>query len=135
MPLRYKYSLIWNFAVWYSLFLNQPIFQENRTYHFKIHLFSFWYTKQINDGTFLKRTGIIWQKLSETWESDFKMLSFFCICSLNSSLEVSDTLLYFSYKYNLTFSCFCKYLLLKIENIEVFIFFEFSDERIIFIVS
>ena len=62
-------------------------------------------------------------------------LSFFCTCGLDSSLEVSDKLLYFSYKYNLTFSCFCKYLLFKIENMEVFIFFEFSDERIIFIVS
>ena len=50
------------------------------------------------------------------------MLSFFCTCGLDSSLEVSDKLLYFSYKYNLTFSCFCKYLLFKIENMEMFIF-------------
>ena len=63
------------------------------------------------------------------------VLSFFCTCGLNSNLEVRDKLLYFSYKYNLTFSCFCKYLLFKIEHIEVFIFFEFTDERIIFIAS
>ena len=64
------------------------------------------------------------------------MLSFFCTCGLDSSLEVSDNLLCFSYKYNFTFSCFCKYILFKIENMEVrFIFFEFSDERIIFILS
>ena len=46
------------------------------------------------------------------------MLSFFCICGLDSSLKVSHKLC-FSYKYNLTFSCFCKYLLFKIENMEV----------------
>ena len=62
------------------------------------------------------------------------MLSFLYTCGLDPSLEVSDKLLHFIHKYNLTFSCFCKYLLLKIENMEVFIFFKFSDERI-FIVS
>ena len=31
-------------------------------------------------------------------------------------------------------SCFCKYLLFKIENIEVFIFFKFSDESNIYCV-
>ena len=59
-------------------------------------------------------------------------LFFFCTCSLDSSLEVSDNFFVFSYKYNLTFPCFCKYLLLKTEIMEVFIIFEFSDESIIF---
>ena len=44
------------------------------------------------------------------------MLSFFCTCDLDSSLEVSDKLLHFRYEYNLTFSCFLStyYLKLKI---------------------
>ena len=65
----------------------------------------------------------------------FFLICFFYTCGLDSRLEVSGKFLYFSYKYDLTFTCFCKYLLFKIENMEVFIFFEFIDERIIFIVS
>ena len=61
--------------------------------------------------------------------------SFIYTCCLDSSLEVSEKFLYFSYKYNLTFSGFCKYQIFKIENREVFIFFEFIDERKIFTVS
>ena len=55
---------------WYSLFLNQPVFQENKIYNFKIYLCSFLNTKQI----FWTRLGkiLIWQKFSGTWESDFK---------------------------------------------------------------
>ena len=50
-----------NVTAWYSLFLNQPIFQENQIYNFKINLFSFLNTKQTNDGIF-KKTGenLIW---------------------------------------------------------------------------
>ena len=65
------------------------------------------------------------------------MLRCFLICffyTCDSILEVSDKFLYFSYKYNLTFPCFCKYLLFKTENMGVFIFFKFSDEGIILVV-
>ena len=31
------------------LFLNQPVFQENKIYNFKVHLFSFLNSKQKND--------------------------------------------------------------------------------------
>ena len=37
--------------------LNQSVFQENRIYNFKIHLFSFLNTKQTNAGIFLNKTG------------------------------------------------------------------------------
>ena len=36
----------------HSLFLNQPVFQENKIYTFKIHLFLFLYPKQTNNGIF-----------------------------------------------------------------------------------
>ena len=36
--------------------LNQPVFQENRIYNFKIHLFLFLNTKQTNAGIFLNKT-------------------------------------------------------------------------------
>ena len=39
------------------LFLNQPVFQENKIYNFKIHLISFLNTKQTNDGIFLNNAG------------------------------------------------------------------------------
>ena len=52
----YKLSLIRNVPTWHSLFLNQPVFQENKIYNFKIHLFSFLNTKQINDGVFSNKT-------------------------------------------------------------------------------
>ena len=39
------------------LFLNEPVFQENKIYNFKIHLFSFLNTRQTNDGIFLNKTG------------------------------------------------------------------------------
>ena len=45
-----------NVTAWYSLFLNQPIFQENQIYNFKINLFSFLNTKQTNDGIFSNKT-------------------------------------------------------------------------------
>ena len=53
--------------VWYSLFLHQPVFQENKIYNFKINLFSFLNTEQINDSIFFKKTGkiLIRQKFSE----------------------------------------------------------------------
>ena len=35
----------------------------------------------------------------------FFLICFFCTCGLESSLEVSDKLLYFNCKYNFTFSC------------------------------
>ena len=35
----------------------QPVFQENKIYNFKIHLFSFLNTKQTNDGIFLNKAG------------------------------------------------------------------------------
>ena len=46
-----------NVTAWYSLFLNQPVFQENKICNFKTHLISILNTKQINDGTFLNKTG------------------------------------------------------------------------------
>ena len=45
-----------NVTAWYSLFLNQPVFQENKIYDFKIHLSSFLNTKQTNDAIFLNTT-------------------------------------------------------------------------------
>ena len=39
------------------LFLNQPVFQENKIYNFKVRLFPFLNTKQINDGILLKKIG------------------------------------------------------------------------------
>ena len=41
--------------VWYSLFLHQPVFQENKIYNFNIHLFSYLNTKQTNDGIFFEQ--------------------------------------------------------------------------------
>ena len=49
-------SLARNVTAWYSLFLNQPVFQENKIYNFEIHLFSFLNTKQTNDGIFSNKT-------------------------------------------------------------------------------
>ena len=43
-------------TAWYSLFLNQLVFQENKIYNFKINLFSFLNAKQTNDGIFLDLT-------------------------------------------------------------------------------
>ena len=43
----------------YSLFLNQPVFQENKIYSFTVHLFSFLNSKQTSDGVFLTRLGKI----------------------------------------------------------------------------
>ena len=40
-----------------QLFLNQPVFQENKIHNSNIHLFSFLNTKQTNDGIFLTRLG------------------------------------------------------------------------------
>ena len=42
-------------TAWYSLFLNQPVFQENKICNFKIHLFSILNTKQTKDGIFLNK--------------------------------------------------------------------------------
>ena len=42
--------MIRNVTVSYSLFLNRLIFQENKIYNFKTHLFSFLNTKLTNDG-------------------------------------------------------------------------------------
>ena len=46
-----------NVTAWYSLFLNQRIFQEIEIYNFKINLFSLLNTKQTNDGNFSKKIG------------------------------------------------------------------------------
>ena len=43
---------MWNVTAWYSLFLNQPIFEENKFCNFKIHLFSILNIKQTNYGIF-----------------------------------------------------------------------------------
>ena len=53
----YELSLIRNITAWYSLLLNEPVFQENKIYTFKIHLFSFSNTKQTNHGIFSNMTG------------------------------------------------------------------------------
>ena len=53
----YELSLTRNVTAWYSLFLNQPVFQENKIYTFKIHLFSFSNKKQINDCVFSNMIG------------------------------------------------------------------------------
>ena len=45
-----------NVTAWYSLFLNQPIFQENKICDFKIHLFWILNTKQTNDGISSNKT-------------------------------------------------------------------------------
>ena len=57
-----------NVTAWYSLFLNQPVFSENKFCNFKVHLFSILNTKQTNDGFFRTRLGkiLIWQNFSET---------------------------------------------------------------------
>ena len=64
-----------NVTAWYSLFLNQPVFQENKIWNFKIRLFSFSNTKQTNDSVFSNNIWkvLICQKFSGTWESDFKI--------------------------------------------------------------
>ena len=46
-----------NVAAWHSLFLNQPVFQENKICNFKTYLFSFLDTIQTNDGFFSNKTG------------------------------------------------------------------------------
>ena len=38
------------------MLLNQPVLQENKIYSFKIHLFSFLNTTQINNGVFSNKT-------------------------------------------------------------------------------
>ena len=42
--------------------LVQLVFQENKIYDLKIHLFWFWNTKQTNDGIFSNKTRkiLIW---------------------------------------------------------------------------
>ena len=47
-------SLIWKVTSSYSLFLNHPVFQENKIYNFISHL-SFLNTKQTNDGIFMNK--------------------------------------------------------------------------------
>ena len=42
-------------TTWYSLFLNQTAFQENKIYNFKTYLFTFLNTKQTNDDNFSKQ--------------------------------------------------------------------------------
>ena len=49
--------MIRNVTAWYSLFLNQPVFEENKIWNFKIHLFSILNTKQTNDGIFSNKAG------------------------------------------------------------------------------
>ena len=49
--------IIRNVTAWYSLYLNQPVFQENKIDAFKIHLFSFLYLKETNDGIFSNMTS------------------------------------------------------------------------------
>ena len=49
--------LIRSITASHSLFLNQPVFQENKIYTFKIHLFSFFNTNQANDDISLNKTG------------------------------------------------------------------------------
>ena len=49
--------LIQNVTAWYSLFLNQPVFQENKICNFESHLLSVLNTKQTNDGTFSNKAG------------------------------------------------------------------------------
>ena len=46
-----------NVTVWYSLFLNQLVFYENKLCNFKIHLFSVLNTKQTNDDIFSNKAG------------------------------------------------------------------------------
>ena len=46
-----------NITAWYSLFLNQPVFYENKFCNLKIHLFSILNTKQTNDGIFSNKAG------------------------------------------------------------------------------
>ena len=46
---------MWNVTAWYSLFLTESVFQENKIYNFQIHLFSFLNTKQTIDGIFLNK--------------------------------------------------------------------------------
>ena len=73
------------------LFLNQPVFQENKIYNFKIHLISFLNTKQTNDGIFFNKAGkiLIWQKWSRTWEPDFKeIFCWFIFCKSEKFNEI-----------------------------------------------
>ena len=49
--------IIRNVTAWYSLFLNQLIFQENKICNFEIHLFSIINIKQTNDGIFSNKAG------------------------------------------------------------------------------
>ena len=57
-------------SAWYSLFLNQPIFQENKIFNFKIHLFSFLHYTPNKQMRVFFRTRLekilIWQKFSGT---------------------------------------------------------------------
>ena len=39
------------------MFLNEPVFQENKFCNFKTHLFSILNTKQTNDGIFSNKVG------------------------------------------------------------------------------
>ena len=39
------------------MFLNQPVFQENKLCNFKTYLFSILNTKQTNDGVFSNKAG------------------------------------------------------------------------------
>ena len=46
-----------NVTGWYSLFLNQPVFQENKICNFKISLFSILNTKETNNVIFSNKAG------------------------------------------------------------------------------
>ena len=50
-----KYQYI-DLTAWYSLFLNQHVFQENKICNYEIYLSSFSNTKETNDSIFLNKT-------------------------------------------------------------------------------
>ena len=65
-----------NVIAWYSLFLNRPVFQENKIYNFEIYLFQFLNTKQINGGIFSNMTEEIFYFGKIYWKMVFKKLKF-----------------------------------------------------------
>ena len=67
-------SLIRNVTDWYSWFLNQPVFQENKICNFKIHLFSILNNEQML-VFFQTRLGtiLIWQTFSGMLKADLNL--------------------------------------------------------------
>ena len=94
----YKWPLIWNVTVWYSLFLNQH-FQKTKFTILKFIYFHFSNTKQENFWTRLGKI-LIHKKFSETWVSNFKgaVLGLRWFLAIKFALKMMKNAFYFTLK-------------------------------------